>query len=74
MIIRKEGKPMGGENWVQCQVCGELHKVKTKDTSEDDLYIKTHCPRCRDETMHLWCGKQEDIYMYYNVNTDPRYY
>ena len=30
---------MGGDNWIQCQVCGELHKVKTKDTSEDDLFI-----------------------------------
>ena len=65
---------MGGDNWIQCQVCGELHKVKTKDTSEDDLFIDEYCPRCRDGTKHLWCGEPEDIYMNYNLNVDPRYY
>ena len=66
---------MKDEGWAQCQVCGYLHKVKTKDTSEDDLYIEEHCPRCRDGTKHLWCGEsQEDVYIYYNLNADPRYY
>lgn len=66
---------MGEKVWVQCQVCGHLHKVNMKDTSEDDLYIEEHCPRCRDETKHLWCGEDEtDIYIYYNTNLDPRYY
>jgi hypothetical protein len=75
MIIRKEGKPMGDENYVQCQVCGHLHKVKKVSMSDDDLYTKPiWCPKCRDGTKHLWCGKQEDIYLNYNVNMDPRYY
>ena len=66
---------MGKEVWVQCQECGELHKVKTKDISDEDLYIEEYCPRCRDETKHLWCGKDEtEIYIYYNLNIDPRYY
>lgn len=68
---------MGEEGWVQCQcqVCGELHKTKIHNMSEDDLFIKEYCPRCRDETKHLWCGEDEtEIYFYYNLNVDPRYY
>lgn len=66
---------MGDKVWMQCQQCGTLHQVKTKDTSEDDLYIEEYCPKCRDGTKHLWCGEQkEDIYIYYNVNADPRFY
>ena len=66
---------MGDAVWAQCQVCGHLHKVKMRDISEDDLYIEEHCPRCRDGTKHLWCGEnKEDVYIYYNLNTDPRYY
>lgn len=65
---------MGEVGWVQCQVCGALHKVKIQ-LSEDDLYIEEWCPKCRDETKHLWCGEDEtEIYMYYNLNADPRYY
>lgn len=66
---------MGDKVWMQCQQCGKLHQVKTKDTSDDDLYIEEYCPRCRDGTKHLWCGEQkEDVYIYYNVNVDPKYY
>ena len=64
--------------WVQCQSCGELHKVKSKyaSISDDDLYTEPiFCPKCRDETKHLWCGEDEtEIYIYYNLNADPRYY
>ena len=66
---------MGDKVWVQCQECGHLYKIKTKDISDDDLYIEIHCPRCRDETKHLWIGpNKEDVYFYGNVNVDPRYY
>jgi hypothetical protein len=68
---------MGDVVWVQCQSCGELHKIKQKDTSisDDDLYIRLHCPRCKDNTKHLWCGEDEtEVYIYYNANLDPRYY
>lgn len=64
-----------GEGWAQCQVCGHLHKVKMRDISEDDLYIQEHCPKCRDDTNHLWCGEnREDVYIYYNLNVDPNFY
>lgn len=64
---------MGEDSWVQCQSCGELHKTKV-DLSDEDLYIEIYCPKCRDRTKHLRCGKQEDVYMNYNLNVDPRYY
>ena len=66
---------MKDEGWAQCQTCGYLHKIKTQNTSDDDLYIKEYCPKCRDGTKHIWCGEnQEDIYIYYNANLDPRIY
>jgi hypothetical protein len=69
---------MGNAVWVQCAQCGKLHRVKSKEAliSDDDLYTKPiFCPKCRDGTKHLWCGEnQEDIYMHYDVNLDPKYY
>lgn len=61
--------------WTQCQCCGKLHRIQVDNMSEDDLYITTRCPCCRDETKHLWCGEnREDVWMYYNVNLDSKYF
>lgn len=64
--------------WVQCARCGKTHRVENIEASisEDDLYTKLiFCPKCRDETKHLWCGEnQEDIYIYYDVTLDSKYY
>ena len=61
--------------WVQCQVCGKLHKQETFYNIEDEIYIKVLCPGCRDDTMHLVLSEDEsEIYSLYNVNIDPRYY
>jgi hypothetical protein len=69
---------MGDKVWVQCSKCGNLTKVKSKDTSisEDDLYTKPMwCGLCRDETKHIWCGADEtDIYINYDANLDRRYF
>ena len=66
---------MGDAVWVQCQWCGKLHRVKTRETSENDLYIKLHCPRCRDGTNHLLIGKyKDDVYTNGNANLDERFY
>ena len=65
---------MKEDGWVQCQNCGHLHKAKIQ-LSVDDLYIDVYCPKCRDETKSLWCGKDAtDIYYYYNANLDQRVY
>ena len=74
MISERRANFLKDDGWVQCQACGYLHKEKIQ-LSEDDLYIDKYCPKCRDETKHLWCGEDEtEIYMYYNLNVDSRYY
>ena len=76
MIIQQGGGfyGMGKESWFQCQFCGCLHKEKIRFNIED-LYTKIKCPRCRGETSHIYCGNTEDdIYVMYNLNVDPRYY
>ena len=68
---------MKDDVFVQCQVCGKLYRAKSEDVSisDEDLYIKIFCPKCRDDTDHLWCGENEtEIYYYYNANLDSRYY
>lgn len=66
---------MGDRVWTQCQVCGELHQVENARLSDDDLYIKLHCPCCRDRTNHLLIGKNaDDVYIYGNMVLDTRYY
>ena len=69
---------MGKTVWVQCQQCGKLHKVKSKNSSlsDDDLYtIPIWCPTCRDGTKHLIIGEYEnDVYLYGNNNLDERYF
>lgn len=66
---------MGEEGWVQCSVCGKVHKVEVCNSPEDYLFVEEFCPRCRDETKHLWVGdKEEDLYLYYDPTCDHRYY
>ena len=69
---------MSGEVWVQCQNCGKLCRVESKNVSvlDDDLYTDPiWCSCCKNYTKHLDCGNDEvDIYFYYNVNLDPRIY
>ena len=65
---------MDREIWMQCQSCGKLHKIRIQYNIED-VYIKLHCPECRDQTHHLICTEDErEIYEFYNVCADPRYY
>lgn len=76
MISRKgDFNGMSREVWLQCQVCGKLHKQEIQYNIEDDFYIKVRCPGCRDDTTHLICSEDEsEIYHLYNSNIDPRYY
>lgn len=33
------------------------------------------CEECEEETSQLWCGDNlDDIYLYWDINNDPRYY
>lgn len=66
---------MNREQWVQCQVCGSLHKVEMQFDIEDDLFVKIICEHCRDGTDHIWIGdRPEDVYLNGNLNVDSRYY
>ena len=65
----------GDSGYVQCQECGKIHLLKMRFDIEDELYIKLKCPKCKGITEHLWVGNdKEDIYLYYNLVADPRYY
>ena len=68
---------MGDKVWTQCQCCGKIHQVKSRDASisDDDLYTEPiYCPRCRDGTKHIVIGDQADTYIYANSNLDERFF
>lgn len=60
----------------QCMHCGDLHWIENPpDIYEDKLYIQLRCNCCKHTTDHLWVGNDSsDLYLYYDVNVDPRYY
>lgn len=61
------------QTYIQCQNCGHLYTVQKKIPISASI-IKAKCPKCEYER-GLNCGdKEEDIYMCYNVNLDPRWY
>lgn len=60
----------------QCMNCGTIHWIEDPpDIDEDEVYTKMKCGHCKQMANHLWVGnKPEDLYLYYDANTDPRYY
>lgn len=67
---------VGRREYCQCGHCGSIHSVDLNGCKIiDDLYTILYCPDCHIKTKHLLCGdKEEDIYITYNLNIDPRYY
>ena len=60
--------------WIQCQECGQIYCIDSS-VPIDKLYITSFCPRCGEYTKGLNCGdNKDDVYLYANLNTDPRYY
>lgn len=59
--------------FVQCQTCGEIYQIPY-EVEIDKLYIEADCPKCGHQTGLNLGDKEEDIYFYYNVNLDNRYY
>lgn len=60
-------------SWVQCQQCGHIYMERK--LSEDTFVIESWCSKCGCETRALNCGEDiNDIYVYMNVNVDPRNY
>lgn len=69
--MNTEGKKI--KTWVQCTGCGKIYQIPQR-VSIEKLYIITNCSTC-GITKVLNLGEQkEDIYYFYDVNTDPRYY
>lgn len=65
---------MDDKGYYQCQLCGFIHHEKTR-FNINDLYVEMPCPCCHELSRHLWVGdKEEDKYLYMNVNIDQRYY
>lgn len=59
----------------QCMNCGVLHWLEDPPKVDDELYTKLKCKCCKRVTKHLWVGdKPEDLYIYYDLNKDPRFY
>lgn len=63
-------------NYVQCQNCGHIYYVYDIEDkfSTEDFIIKAECPICNNIN-GVNCGENlEDIYMFMNINKDPRFY
>ena len=60
----------------QCMNCGHLHWIEDPpNIDENELYTKIKCSKCKQMVNHLWVGRDPaDLYLYYDVCTDPKYY
>lgn len=59
--------------YVQCQSCGNIYLIVDNISIEQSI-IQSVCPSC-GENIGLNCGnKEEDIYRFYDVVLDERYY
>lgn len=60
-------------SWIQCTICGEIHK-STNVYAMEDLYVEDHCLNC-DSYVGLNLGKDADaLYELYDVSLDARYF
>lgn len=59
--------------WVQCQICGEIIRL-SYPIDMDKMYIAVDCPNCGITTGLNLGDDKDEIYNFYNVNVDPRYY
>lgn len=65
---------MGEKSYYQCRSCGLIHREKMR-FNINDLYVNIMCPKCREQTSHLWVGTNpEDKYLYADNTLDARYF
>ena len=58
---------------VQCMDCGHIYQIH-KTLSSDAFIIESWCPGC-ECTKAINCGDNiNDIYLYMDINIDPRNY
>ncbi len=66
---------MGKRAQFQCIQCGAIYWIEDPPEIDEELYTKMRCEHCGQMTNHLWVGERdEDKYLYYDLNADPRYY
>ena len=58
----------------QCTRCGKVIKHNKDIKLIDDIYANIHCKECGHESFLYLCDDPNDIYMYYDVNKDGRYF
>lgn len=60
--------------YVQCQYCGRISQEEI-DVGLEDIYVGNYRCQCCGCNVGLNCGhSRSDIYKYYNLNIDDRYY
>lgn len=59
--------------FIQCQTCGKIY-LTPYEIEIDKLYIIADCPHCGMATGLNLGDKEEDVYEFYNINVDPRFY
>lgn len=62
-----------GGTYLQCCNCGEIFRVKRK-YKDEALYIKSLCSRCGNRKALNLGEDKSDIYLYYDVTKDDRYF
>ena len=60
-------------SYIQCLSCGDIYIIGRKVPTSTSV-VKSECPRCGWHK-GLNCGdKKEDIYYFYDLSLDSRYY
>ena len=63
----------GEQTYLQCCHCGEIYTVERK-MSIEKLYINSYCPNCEHEKAINLGSDPNDIYLFYDVTLDERYF
>lgn len=61
------------KTFVQCTNCGKIYQI-SHSVDVEKLYITAYCQECESRIAINLGDNISDIYKYYNVNLDDRYY
>lgn len=61
------------KTFVQCQNCGNVFQAEGK-FKIDELYINYYCPKCGTYRVIQLGENYEDIFEFYNVNIDNKFF
>lgn len=63
----------GKQTYLQCCHCGKIYTVNRKSNIEQ-LYINSVCPNCSHGKSINLGDDPDDIYLFYDVTLDERYF